>query len=69
MIAGRMWSTENEKVAVRAVSGSDAVELHESIKLLMQIVAMQLGIPPTTSCSRATTRPPPTPTARPRRSS
>lgn len=45
MIAGRMWSTENEKATFGQFPEASLSNFHESIKLLMQIVAMQLGIP------------------------
>lgn len=45
MIAGRMWSTENDKATFGQFPEASLSNFHESIKLLMQIVAMQLGIP------------------------
>lgn len=45
MIAGRMWSTENDKATFGQFQEATLSNFHESIKLLMQIVAMQLGIP------------------------
>lgn len=45
MIAGRMWSTENKDANFGQFPEASLSNFHESIKLLMQIVAMQLGIP------------------------
>lgn len=45
MIAGRMWSTENKDAKFGQFPEASLSNFHESIKLIMQIVAMQLGIP------------------------
>lgn len=45
MIAGRMWSTENKDAKFGQFPEATLSNFHESIKLIMQIVAMQLGIP------------------------
>ncbi|MGX9346631.1 phage portal protein [Microbacterium sp. KNMS] len=45
MIAGRMWSTDNDKATFGQFPEAALSNFHETIKLLMQIVAMQLGLP------------------------
>ncbi|MDQ7877361.1 phage portal protein [Microbacterium sp. QXD-8] len=45
MIAGRMWGTESEKAKFGQFSEADLANFHNTIKLLMQIVAMELGLP------------------------
>ncbi|RCL91805.1 MAG: phage portal protein [Microbacterium sp.] len=45
MIAGRMWGTENEKAKFGQFTEADLANFHNTIKLLMQITAMQLGLP------------------------
>ncbi|WP_345750101.1 phage portal protein [Microbacterium rhizophilus] len=45
MIAGRMWGTESEKAKFGQFPEAALTNFHETIKLLMQIVAMQLGLP------------------------
>lgn len=45
MIAGRLWGTENEKAAFGQFPEAALSNFHETIKLLMQIIAMQLGLP------------------------
>jgi hypothetical protein len=44
-ISGRMWGTANEKAEFGQFPEATLSNFHESIKLVMQIVAMQLGIP------------------------
>lgn len=47
MIAGRMWGTENEKAQFGQFPEASLSNFHETIKLLMQVIAMQLGLPGT----------------------
>lgn len=45
MIAGRMWSTENKEAEFGQFPEASLSNFHESIKLLMQIMSMELGLP------------------------
>jgi hypothetical protein len=45
MISGRMWGTENKDAKFGQFPEAALTNFHETIKLLMQIVAMQLGLP------------------------
>lgn len=45
LVAGRMWATEKEKAQFGQFPEAALTNFHETIKLLMQIVAMQLGLP------------------------
>lgn len=45
MIAGRMWGTESEKAKFGQFPEAELSNFHNTIKLLMQITAMQLGLP------------------------
>lgn len=45
MIAGRMWGTSSEKAKFGQFDEASLTNFHETIKLLMQIIAMQLGLP------------------------
>lgn len=45
MIAGRMWGTSSEKAKFGQFPEADLSNFHNTIKLLMQIVAMELGLP------------------------
>ncbi|GAA4762545.1 phage portal protein [Microbacterium gilvum] len=45
MIAGRMWGTESEKAKFGQFPEADLSNFHNTIKLLMQLVAMELGLP------------------------
>ena len=45
MIAGRMWGTESDKAKFGQFPEADLLNFHNTIKLLTQIVAMQLGLP------------------------
>lgn len=45
MIAGRMWGTSSEKAKFGQFPEANLSNFHETIKLLMQIVSMQLGLP------------------------
>ena len=47
MIAGRMWGTQNEKAKFGQFPEANLENFHNTIKLLMQIIHMQLGIPGT----------------------
>lgn len=45
MIAGRMWGTSSDKAKFGQFPEADLSNFHNTIKLLMQIVAMELGLP------------------------
>jgi hypothetical protein len=45
MIAGRMWGTTKDKAQFGQFPEAELSNFHNTIKLLMQIVAMQLGLP------------------------
>ena len=45
MIAGRMWGTENEKANFGQFPEAELTNFHNTMKLLMQVTAMQLGLP------------------------
>lgn len=45
MIAGRMWGTSSEKAEFGQFPEADLRNFHDTMKLLMQITAMQLGLP------------------------
>ena len=45
MIAGRMWGTESEKAQFGQFQEANLENFHATIKLLTQVVAMQLGLP------------------------
>lgn len=45
MIAGRMWGTSSEKAKFGQFQEADLANFHNTIKLLMQIIAMELGLP------------------------
>lgn len=45
MIAGRMWGTESKEAKFGQFDEADLSNFHETIKLLMQIVSIQLGLP------------------------
>ncbi|MBS1674527.1 MAG: phage portal protein [Actinobacteria bacterium] len=45
MIAGRMWGTTSDKAKFGQFPEADLSNFHNTMKLLMQIVAMQLGLP------------------------
>lgn len=47
MIAGRMWGTENDKAKFGQFPEANLENFHNTIKLLMQVIHMQLGIPGT----------------------
>lgn len=47
MIAGRMWGTTNEKAKFGQFPEADLQNFHGTIKLLMQIIATELGLPGT----------------------
>lgn len=47
MIAGRMWGTSSEKAKFGQFEEANLENFHNTIKLLMQIVAMELGLPGT----------------------
>lgn len=45
MIAGRMWGTSSDKAKFGQFPEADLKNFHDTIKLLMQIIAMELGLP------------------------
>lgn len=45
MIAGRMWGTANDKAKFGQFPEADLKNFHDTIKLLMQVIAMELGLP------------------------
>ncbi|WP_162238891.1 phage portal protein [Microbacterium sp. Leaf320] len=45
MIAGRMWGTKNDKAHFGQFPEAELSNFHNTMKLLMQVVAMQLGLP------------------------
>ena len=45
MIAGRMWGTSSENAKFGQFAEADLGNFHNTIKLLMQIIAMELGLP------------------------
>lgn len=45
MIAGRLWGTENDKATFGQFPEAALTNFHDTMKLLMQVVAMQLGLP------------------------
>ncbi|MFT4281184.1 phage portal protein [Microbacterium sp.] len=45
MIAGRMWGSSSEKAKFGQFPEAALTNFHDTIKLLMQIIAMQLGLP------------------------
>lgn len=45
MIAGRMWGTESKDARFGQFPEADLKNFHDTIKLLMQIIAMELGLP------------------------
>ncbi|MEF2979094.1 phage portal protein [Subtercola sp. YIM 133946] len=45
MIGGRIWGTESDKTKFGQFPEADLQNFHNTIKLLTQIVAMQLGLP------------------------
>lgn len=47
MIAGRMWGTSNEKAKFGQFPEANLENFHATIKLLMQVIAMELGLPGT----------------------
>ncbi|QJU54345.1 phage portal protein [Herbiconiux sp. KACC 21604] len=45
MIAGRMWGTTNKDAKFGQFAEADLQNFHNTIKLLTQVIAMQLGLP------------------------
>lgn len=45
MMVGRVWGVENDQAKFGQFTEASLSNFHETIKLLMQIVAMQLGLP------------------------
>lgn len=46
LIAGRIWASENKDVKMGQFDEADLVVFHTTIKLLMQLAAQLLGLPP-----------------------